>query len=141
MKKNFRIDPKLILIINRSIAAFAVTILITSLLTDKISVETFRAMIFGGILCGIFSYLFFEKRIISHHIAVRRFLCLLCDMCAMIVCLYGFGAAELNMRTLCIFLICYTVLGIGGGMLLGFIADRHEKKYLREINAKLEKKQ
>lgn len=138
MKKNFKIDQKLFRHISNCVCTFAVTVLITSLISDKIDMETFQAMIFGGILCGIFSYLFFEKKIISHHITVRRFLCLLCDMCTLPTCFYGFGAAELNTKSLCIYLICAGI-GIVNGMLLGFIADRLEKKYLREINAKLEK--
>lgn len=139
MKKNFSIDPKLINYINSGIGSPALFALIFSIATDLITFEWFQAFIAQGVLHGIFAYLFFEKKIISHHITVRRFLNLFCDYCSLMICIFAFGAVSLNTRSFCIYLSCSIVLGIGGGMLLGLFTDHLEKKYLGKINEKLEK--
>lgn len=138
-KNNICIDPKLINCMKSSMGSMASFALFMSIITDFITIGWFQAFIAMGFLIGIFSYLFYERKIISDRITVRRFLCLICSACAAITCIFAFGAVALSTRTFLSLLVCYIIVGIGGGMLLGLLADHLEKKYLRQINEKLEK--
>ena len=116
--------------------------LIASPFSEKFArAEFFQAMIFAAVFIGILSWLFFEKKIVSHDIWVRRFLSIVCDFFVTIASMLLFGViAPSPMR-----LLIGISVGLGLSFLIGIplwcFADRIEKKNLQKINEKLKKNQ
>ena len=137
MKRFFEETKKLLKCILSSMGAVGLILLILSFIPFLISAADFKLFLTVGFIDGIYAYIFFEKKIITHNLWVRRFLCLICDISTIII--YILGMRIIQPKSISIFIICAIAFGICTGVILFFLADHLEKKYLRQINEKLEK--
>ena len=133
-------EHKLMLNILLSVGGGSIINAFASLFIDEIAkAEYFQSMIFGLVFVGILSWLFFEKKIISPDIWVRRFFSIVCDYFILLASMLLFGVLSPTPMQLLISIS----LGLGCSFMVGiplwYLADRCEKKQLEKINAKLEK--
>ena len=120
-------------------AGAAVTVFV-SFFSEKIArIEFFQAMTVGMIFVGITSWLFFEKKIISSDIWVRRFFSIVFDYFIMTASMLFFDVITLTPQRLFVYIGAGLGIAFAVGTPLWYYADRAEKRCIEQINRKLSK--